>query len=176
VAFKNEPEYVRGYEEIAQYVVENKKGACVLYSSFYDTGYFVYFIRKHDHDRNLIILRADKILATSNMRYIVEERISDPKEIYEILNKFGIFYVVVNDFRTESQSLEWLRQEVKSDNFILRKQIKLSSNSPRVNNILLSVYEYKNYSPPSPDTMINMNIPLINDSIGVPLNHLISER
>ena len=44
--FQREPTYADGYEQTAKYVVENRKGESVLYSSKVDTGYFVFFYQK----------------------------------------------------------------------------------------------------------------------------------
>jgi hypothetical protein len=175
LAFQTGLEYVRGYEEAAQYIVAHRKGASVLYSniSVQDPGFFVFFVRKHDPDRELIVLRANKILATSEMSRIVEERIRQPEDIYEILQNYGVGYIVMGDRRTQSRSIEWLREEVQSEKFILRQKITLRSNKPDVNNLLLSIYEYKDYTPPKKETILDMNIPLMGDSIKIRFGDLL---
>lgn len=175
-AFQTEPEYTKGYEQAARYVVENRKGESVLYQGVNDTGYFIFFIRKHDSNQELIVLRSDKILATSKMISIIEERITEREEIYEILNDYGVGYVVIEDTETGSRSLEWLREEVKSVKFILRKEITLRSKLRRVNNVLLAVYEYKEYTPPKEGKMLHMNIPLMGDSIKIPFKDLLHKN
>ncbi len=57
VAYSIEPEYVDGYEEAAKYVVENRKGESVLYQEIKDTGYFIFFVQKHDPKQDLIVLQ-----------------------------------------------------------------------------------------------------------------------
>ena len=147
IAYKMEPGYVDGYEEAAKYVVEHRKGESVLYQEIEDTGYFIFFVRKHDPGQDLIVLRTDKILATSKMYSVVKERINSREQIYEILQKYGVGYVVLEDKKSESQALEWLREEVKTDNFILRKKVILRSSYQEVNNVPLAIYEYKDYTP-----------------------------
>jgi hypothetical protein len=174
-SLKSEPEYVKGYEEAAKYVVENASGHSVLYSNYKDTGYFTYFVRKHDTQRKMIVLRADKILATSFVRQIIEERISTASELYDHMENFGIRYIVINDFKTQSRSLELLRQEVQRDRFRLHKTVTVESNTSSVNNDVLQIYEYKDYSPPKPGVVLDMNIPLMNNRIQVPLENLLQK-
>ena len=176
VAYSTEPEYAEGYEEAAKYVVENKKGESILYSSVKDTGYFIFFIRKHSPEQDFIVLRADKILATSRMRKIVEERISTRKEIYQILKDYGTRYVVIEDIASKSRSLEWLREEMKSEKFILRKAVTLRSNKSTFNNIPIVIYEFKDYRPPKEGAIVDMNIPLMGETIAIPLKELLHEN
>ncbi len=175
LAYQGKQDFCEGFEEAAQYITENRKGTCVLYSGVHDTGYFIFFVRKHDPRREFIVLRANKILATSEMRSIVEERIDDPSEIYEILKGFGVAYVVTEDTKMESRSLEWLKKEVKSPNFILRKEIPLRSSSSRIDGVPLRIYEYKHYSTPKKGQVLDMHIPLMEGSIRVPLRNLMKE-
>ena len=173
IASKKELEYANGYEEAARYVIDNQKGASVLFSSKVDTGYFVFFIRKYDLRKNMIVLRADKILATGEMSAVIEERITKPEEIYEILQDFGTGYVVIEDMEYKSRPLKWLRDEVDSDRFILRKKIPISSDNPKLTNVDLMIYEYKDYTFPKHGKVLDMNIPLMGNSISVEFDNLL---
>ena len=175
VAFQSEPTYADGYEQAARYVVENRKGESVLFSSKVDTGYFIFFTRKHNPDKDLIVLRADKVLVTNEMSHIVEERITKREEIYAILKDYGIGYVVIEDKEYESPPLEWLREEAKSDNFILRKRIPMRSNNYKLQDVALAIYEYKGYTPPKHGKILHMNIPLMGDSITVKFDDLLNK-
>jgi hypothetical protein len=138
-----------------------------------DTGYFVFFVRKHDNGQKAIVLRSNKMLATSQMSHIAEDRIQSPKEIYDILHKFGICYVVLEELRFKSRALEWLKQEVKSDKFLLRKRIPITSNHPKLDGVSLAIYEYRGFTKASGDAVLQMNIPLMGDSIRVPFKDLL---
>lgn len=175
ITFQEAPTYADGYEQAAKYVVENRKGESVLYSSNVDTGYFVFFTRKHNPDNDLPVLRADKVLVTSELKYIIEERISKREEIYEILKDYGIGYVVIEDREYTSPPLEWLREEVKSDKFILCKSIPIRSNDYRLKDVALAIYEYKDYTPPRHGKVLQMNIPLMDDSIKVKFDDLLKK-
>jgi hypothetical protein len=174
-AFKTVPEYAYGYEQAASYVVDNRTGESVLYGGN-TSSYFIFFVRKHDPDRDLVVLRANKILATSKMHRIVEERITKREEIYDVLNDFGVGYVVIEDTESDSRTLEWLREEVKSDKFILRKRISLKSNRSYVDKVPLSIYEYKGYTSSKDDVVLHMNIPLMGDLIEIPFKDLIKKN
>jgi hypothetical protein len=176
IAFQREPTQADGYEQAARYIVENRKGESVLFSSKMDTGYFIFYTRKHDPQKDLIVLRADKVLATSEMNNIVEERIKKREEIYEILQDFGTGYVVIENRELESLPLKWLREEVKSDKFILRKRIPISSNDYRMQDVELAIYEYKEYTPPKHGKILDMNIPLMGDSIAVKFYDLLHKK
>ena len=65
-----------------------------------------------------------------------------------MLRDFGVGYVVIEDVKYKSPPLEWLREEVKSERFILRKRIPIRSNIKKLQDVTLAVYEYKEYTPP----------------------------
>ncbi len=176
IAFQGVPTYADGYEHAAKYVVENRKGESVLYSSNVDTGYFVFFTRKHNPDNDLPVLRANKVLVTNKMSHIIEERISKREEIYEILKDYGIGYVVIEDREYTSPPLEWLREEVKSDKFILRKSIPIRSNDYRLNDVALAIYEYKEYTPSRCGEILQLNILLMGDTITVNFDDLFNKN
>ena len=176
VAYHKEPTFADGYEQAAKYVVDNPKGESVLFMSKVDTGYFVFFVRKHDPHKNMIVLRADKLLVTSDMSYIVEDRITTRDEIYEILEDFGTGYVVIEESEFESSPLKWLKEEVKSHRFILRKRIPICSTNYRLQDVALAIYEYKGYTPSKQGKILHMNIPLMNDSITVKFDDLLHKN
>jgi hypothetical protein len=171
-AVRMEPRYAEGYEQAARFVVENQ-ASTVLYSSNVDDGYFVFFTRKYDRQKKMIVLRADKILATSNLGAIVNELISDPRQIYSTMNSFGIRYLVVENSKSRSRVLEWVEEEAGSEHFLLRKVIPVRSNyPPELRDVNLLIYEYKDWRPADPKAIIRMNIPLMGKDIVVPLADL----
>jgi 4-amino-4-deoxy-L-arabinose transferase-like glycosyltransferase len=169
------PSHAYGYEEAAQYVVNNWKGEAILYSSSSDSGNFIFFIRKHNKNKKIIVLRADKILATSRLKRIFDDRIKDPKEIQSLLNTFGVSYVVLEDRKYRSKALEWLRDEVRTDRFVLRNRIIIRSNISQLKGTSLAIYEYKGYSKAKADEILKMNIPLIGNAIKLRFGDLLEE-
>ena len=141
-AYAAEVEYTHGYEEAARYVAGDPKGSSIMFSSGVDTGYFVFFIRKHDPERRLIVLRANKILATSFYSRTIEDRVSEADEIYRLLEDFGTCYVVIEDIETDSHAQNLLRRELSSDRFALRRQIPLQTEDPRLDGVSLQIFGF----------------------------------
>lgn len=166
-----------GYEEAARFVVDSHPGPTVMFSGDVDTGLFTFFVRKHDPRRDLIVLRADKVLTTSLMGHLsVEDRIQSPDEIYDILRNFGTRYIVIEDRRSESRVLEWLRHELRSAKFVERRRIRIQTSNRSLQDRDLVVYEYTDAVPPNRHAMITMHLPLVRQSVSVPLSDLIDRK
>jgi hypothetical protein len=167
-------EYARGYEEAAEYILTRYMGDSVLYCTQVDTGFFIFFARKHDHSRNSVILRANKLLATSNMNTVIDNRITSSDEIYNLLNNYGVHYIVIEDKQYFSHALEMLQTELKTNSFVLKKKIPLRSSSKKLLNTNLCIYEYINSSAANPDSIVQINIPLMGENIRIPFSELIN--
>jgi len=166
-----------GYEEAARFVLQANPGPTVLFSGDVDTGFFPFFIRKHDAARRLVVLRADKVLTTSFMdQSSVEDRIERPDEIYGVLRKFGTRYVVVEDRPSQSRVLTWLQEELRSSNFIERKRIPIGTSDARLRGTSLAVYEFTGATPPDKDAILSMQMPLVAQSVSVRLSDLIARK
>lgn len=168
-----DPEYARGYEDAAQYVIDHPKGPTVMYNAAVDSGYFVFFVRKRDPSEELVVLRSDKVLATSRLGDIVEERISKREEIYEVLRELGTCYVALEDMPYTSPPLEWLREEVKGDRFRERVRIPIQSRAPRLRDVDLAIYEYKECGRPDPNAVLDFDLPLAGKSLRLKLANVI---
>jgi hypothetical protein len=171
-----EPEYADGYEEAAQYVLTHRKGESVLFSGKVDSGFFAFFVRKHDVDRSMVVLRADKTMVTSSLSRIIATQLTTPEQIYAMLHDFGTGYVVLEDMPYDSPPLELLRQEMKTEHFALRKRIPLRSNNEELRGVNLVVYEYLDYTPAKRDRLLRMRIPLMGGNIAVRFGDLLPEK
>lgn len=164
------------YEEAARFVLDQARtqpSPTVLYSASADTGIFVFFVRKHDPARQLVVLRSDKLFTTSLMGQLsVEDRISAPQEIYAALDRYGTRFIVIEDTPTGSRVLDWLRDELKGDRFIERRRIAADPTGYAASDLSLVVYEYKSARPPDRDAEIDLKLPLIGREIRVPLSAL----
>ncbi len=170
-------DYAGGYEEAAQFVLASNPGATVMFSGDVDTGYFTFFTRKHDAARRLVVLRADKILTTSKMgRSSVEDRIERPEQIYDVLHRYGTRYVVIEDLPSQSRVLEWLRQELKSPRFVERRRIPLRVTDVRLRGSSLAVYELLDASGPEAGATLAMRLPVVGQSLDIPLQDLIDRK
>ncbi len=166
-----------GYEEAAQFVLQTNPGPTVLFSGDVDTGFFTFFVRKHDSARRVVVLRSDKILTTSLLaRTSVEDRITQPEEIYGVLNTFGIKFIVIEDRPSGSRVLEWLRHELRSPRFVERRRIPFRTSDRRLRGTSLVIYEYTNTSPPADDAVLSMSLPVVRSSVTVKLSDLIDRK
>jgi hypothetical protein len=167
----------QGYEEAARFVLRSNPGPTVLFSGDVDTGFFTFFVRKHDADRRLVVLRSDKLLTTSFLgRLAFEKRITGPSDIYPILQRFGTRYVVIEDRPSRSPVLEWLRQELRSSRFVERARIPIVSREPRIRGTSLAIYEFTDMTPPAEDAVLSMNLPIVRRSLAVKLSDLIERK
>lgn len=162
-----------GYAEAARFVLANPRGATILYSAERDTGLFVFFARKHDPTRRAVVLRADKLLVTAAYDRVVEDRIVRREDIYALLHRFGVGYVVLEDRPTASAVLNWLRDETRTDRFVERFRAPIVSSRPGLEGASVSVYEFLDASPPDPEAVIDFSLPLARAAIAVRLKDLL---
>jgi len=166
-----------GYEAAARYVVEHPYGSTVLFSGDVDSGFFVFFVRKHDEARRLVVLRADKILTTSRLADpAVEDRIEHPEAIRPILTELGVGYVVIEDRPSESKVLEWLRSELKSDAYVERLRVPVESTDRRLRGSNLVVYQVRNAPAHAPDARVEVRLPVISTEVDVALADLVNRK
>ncbi len=169
------PTGAEGYEAAAQYVLSQPASSpTILFSGPVDTGYFVFFVRKHDPAGQHVVLRSDKLLTTSRMgRSSVKDRIMDRQEIYGLLRAYGTRFVVIEDQPSDSQVLDWLREELTTDRFIERHRIPIGTTDKRLRGVSLAIYEYRDAQPPDPDVNLELSVPLVRRTVRVPLDELI---
>ncbi len=166
-----------GYEEAATFTMTDRSSPTILYSASVDTGYFVFFVRKHDPAGHQVVLRADKMLTTSMMGDLsVEERIEDPGEIYAILNEYGTRFVVIEDRATGSTPIDWLRDELYGDQFVERLRVPIETSDRRLRDVDLVVFEYLAAVEPNPDAVVDVNLPIIGRGIQLRLSDIRHER
>lgn len=168
------PTGAEGYEAAARFVLSQDDSPTVLYSASVDTGYFVFFVRKHDPAQRLIVMRADKLLTTSLMADLsVENRIERPDDIYPLLQTYGTRFVVIEDRPSGSVVLNWLRDELRTERFAERQRIPIISQDYRLRGNSIAIYEYLDARPPSSDAAIDMRLPLVGRQFHVPLSELL---
>lgn len=166
-----------GYEDVARVVISQPPAPTVLFSGEIDSGLFVFFMRKHDPGRRQIVLRADKVLTTSfMMNASIEELVSSPEGVYDVLNRLGVGYVVVEDRRTSARVLDWVRQMVRSDHFSELYKVPVISTDPRMRHASLAVYRYRDARKPEPGVELAMKIPLAGRSLALPLSDLLDRK
>jgi hypothetical protein len=163
-----------GFETAAEWVTTaERKGDAVMFSGMIDSGYFVFFVRKHDFARNMVVLRADKLLTTSRMNApAYRNRITARDEIQRVLQQFGVAYVVLEDQPYPDGPLAWLHEEVKTPRFAERLRVPIQTADPRLRGVDVVVYEYKDFTPAAPGATLTLDVPLMNRSLAIPFDRL----
>lgn len=168
------PSGAGGYEAAAEYVVAESREPAVLFDSAVDTGYFVFFVRKHDELGRLLILRADKLMTMPGIdRTGPRSRISTPAEIYDLLKKFGVQFVVVEERDKGPQSLRLLHAELKTDRFVERQRIPIVSLEPAARGKDIVIYEFKDAGPADPEAELDIDIPKGNREIRIRMKDMV---
>jgi hypothetical protein len=166
-----------GYEEAAEYVVNADPGATVMFTGDIDTGFFTFFVRKHDPSRQLVVLRGDKVFTTSRLaRPSIEDRIGSASEIYDILRKYGTRFMVIEDRPSRSRTLESVRAELRTSAFAERKRIPIDTTDRRLEGTDLVVYEFLGHTAPDPSAILDIRLPLVRQEVTVTMRDLLARK
>jgi len=163
------PSGAGGYEAAARWVVDHSATPTVLFDTAVDSGYFAFFVRKHDPNRRLVLLRADKLEPPGGR----ETRLQTPEQLYGHLRRFGIRFVVVEDHQGMPRGLPSLRAELRTDRFVEWERIPIDSNDRRIRGVALAIYEFRDAQPADLDAEVDIGIPLGRREIRLRLRDLI---
>jgi hypothetical protein len=167
------PVGLSGYETAAEWVLAHTKAPTVMFNGPIDTGMFSFFLRKHDAQQRLVMLRADKLFATSLMGWHgLTQQIDRPEAIYPILQRYGTQYIVLEDTPSQSKALDWLRDALKTPRFAERLRLPLNGSHRTMRGVSLVVYEYLDATAPDPNAVLELDLPLVGRKIVVPLKDL----
>ncbi len=112
--------YVAGYAEAADFVAAHAPSRDVILFSGYRDGSFIFNLRAKGTRPDLTVLRADKLLlrvAIERRRGMEEKEYTEP-EIAEMLNGYGVHYVVAQtDFWTDLAPMARLQRVLQSERF-----------------------------------------------------------
>lgn len=164
--------YISGYEEAAKYVVEEAGAPTVVAFSGYHNGNFIFHVRKLDTNRNIVVLRGDKIF--SDHEWVAMHRDLAGQQLLRFLRDFGVKYVVLETKeRKDSPDIALLLKLLPAGDFILRKEIKLKTNIRAFEGVSLQVYQYCKEPLFSRET-IDFRLRGLGD-VSVPIQSLIQE-
>ena len=166
-AYTFEHPVISGYETAAKYIAENSKGFGILVNAYYNSN-FVFFFRKYDTQKNNIILRGDKLV----YQYYNGNN-CDSTSLLKMFADYGIKYIVVESFKSDMiPQLEIIKPILRSNYFILLKEIPIKTNIKEYKNTSIFIYEYNG------DFQINQrfltyDIWLAGKTIKYPIEHLL---
>ncbi|HWV18078.1 MAG TPA: glycosyltransferase family 39 protein [Rhodocyclaceae bacterium] len=141
-ALKRPVHYVDGYREAADKVADMAPpNSAVLFSGYRD-GAFVFNMRVREDRRDLMTVRADKLLLKVAVRRElgVEQKSYTEAEIARMLDEAGVHYVVAQqDFWTDLEVMASLQRVLNSEHFSEVGRVQTRANYP-VSDKLLLIY------------------------------------
>jgi 4-amino-4-deoxy-L-arabinose transferase-like glycosyltransferase len=155
---------IEGYREAATWIHENAPAATVVFSGQRD-GSFIFNLRALDPQRQMTVIRADKLLLNIAIRRElgVTEKTIDPAAIGPMLNRYGVSYVVAErDFWTDLTVMAAFQATLDSSQFEEVKRIVITANVPHLDRELRI---YRNRAPLAEHpARLRLDLPTINQS------------
>lgn len=122
---------VDGYREAADWIATNTPDKTVVMFSGNRDGSFIFNMRGREDRRDIYIIRADKLLLDVSVRRElgVEQKSYSPEQIGEMLDRYGVSYVVAqSDFWTDLEIMARLQDVLRGDQFEQVHQIAINAN------------------------------------------------
>ncbi|MBF0614705.1 MAG: phospholipid carrier-dependent glycosyltransferase [Magnetococcales bacterium] len=156
------PAFTKGHQEAARFAIEQSKNGRIFMDGV-NNGYFIYYVRLNDPNRNYFILRGDKLLHSSNVMTEDWTQIHthDLQGIRSHLDQHGIDILVVEESNyTNLEIHQMLRDHLKSDAFELLKTIPVHSSRSSLKNQSLLIYRYKQAKAPG-TKRFKLSLPIV---------------
>lgn len=172
-----EPWRASGFREAAKYVTDNPKGYTIFVEG-YGNGLFIFWVRKFDASKRWIVLRGDKLLASSVLShtYKLKVHINSADEIYRLFRKYGTTYVVVEERDTSGIPIfSILRDLLKGPQFRLVKKIPVESDDYYLRGQNLLIYE-RVEKPDLPKGELVIPLPIVGKTLRLPIEELAADR
>ena len=172
LSYARQPSFSQGYD-IAAGLVASQTQSPTLMVDAYNNGYFTYFVRQYDEDRELFVLRADKLLSSSGMyagerAQDVEQRLESKEDIGALMDRFGVQFIVVESKSPLPLPIhDLLREYLQSDRFRLAATIPIRTNRGPLRGQDLLVYENLELKTPE-GGVLELPIPIVGQTIRVP--------
>ena len=146
--------YVRGYEDAARYVVSNSTNSPFSFFVGRLNGNFIYQLRRHDPNRRLWVLRADKLLFSTLVNSQVEYKqfAGGDEDILATIFKYDPEFIIVeapqisNSIGVGDEARVNFEERVRAvlrnhpERFQLEKEIAIESNDPEYRGMRLQVF------------------------------------
>ena len=152
-----------------RYVLAQAKEPAILYDSAVDTGYFIFFVRKHDPAGEHIVLRADKIIGRGSGNLD-----QDRADLHAALQGLGVRWIVTEERQSGPRMLRMFHEEFGGARFALRQRIPVVSTAAP--GLHLLVYEYLDAKPPDYSAKITIDLPLGQRDFSLHLRDLVKAR
>lgn len=171
--------YAGGYEQAAAYVLQRTRSPVIFFDG-YANGQFIFFARKHDPDRQFVILRGTKIISSSSVSYRnkLEIHLHETEEIYKTFSDMGVQFAVVESGNVSGIKIhDELRKLLRdSSRFKLHKMIQVKSNMPALKDQNLLVYENLGYEEMAENQVLRLRLPIVGKTIQVKLEKILNDN
>ena len=145
-AFENEKPFISGYEKAAESVLEKMDNGILFFDGYYDAN-FIFYIRKHDKDRNVVVIRGSKAMFTTNIypEYDIKHIMDNQREIDQYIQDYGIKYIIVEDIIKGNLQVNITLRRLLNDGskFRLISTVGVDSNLKDNENKSILIYENK---------------------------------
>ena len=162
------PSGAEGYETAAVSMLARVKEPTMLYASDADTGYFPFFIRKHDHAQQHVVLRVDKLIGRGT-----GDPDHDRNALHFVLQELGVRWIVLESVPGRHPIIQMMHQEVRGPRFVERERIPVTSTAGPPG-LTLGIYEYLDAKPANYDAEVNFSLPLGQRKYSIRLRDLVS--
>jgi hypothetical protein len=158
---------VRGFEDVAGYIVKDKAFISVLYDGYFNSN-FVFSMRVNDPERKIFVFRASKTVFSTRMipELGYRELVGKEEMFHDVLKQYSVKYIVQE--KTDSLSTpanKKLRHWIQGKDFKLVKAFPMETEGYKNNGQLL-IYEYLRHQSTPMDT-IELDMPMLGRKITV---------
>ena len=168
------PAYVRGYEQAARDVVDLNTTAAPILCDAYADGNFIAYVRKFDPEKRQIVFRGDKLLFTFKIYYrdLKSINVHQEEDVYQMLDHYGIRYILVDGRFTEMKPKALLRRVLQNSvKFTRLKHYSIETNMPPYASGGLTLYEYRDVAPDE-TRELSLNIPVMSTGLSFSIQEL----
>ena len=167
-----------GYSEAAKYVVQHSESPVILFDG-YANGHFIFFVNVNDRNRDFIVLRGDKLITSSSIKYknMIQYHLKTNKEIYDAIVHMGVQLIVVESVNVSQLEIyAELRKLLKDESkFKLIKTFEIITNRSELKGHTLLVYKNQNWPGVDPEQPLILNLPVIGKKIEFKMKRVLAD-
>lgn len=155
--------YVEGYRDAARFAVANSRSRILFFQGFLN-GNFIFHVRQADPEKKHIVIRGGKVLVATNIvkEYALVERAHTEADIHEILQRYGVEYVIMEDKDVvELPIYGVLREMVKGLDFRKEARFPLKTNILLFEGMDLVAYRYLKARPLERGARLTLPMPAL---------------
>ncbi len=166
---------VAGYEQAAKYVL-GKSSSPVVFVHGYGHGQFIFFMRVLDPERKFVVVRGDKLIASSSITYRnrLKIHLRNEEEMAKALSDLGVQFLVVESLeKSDVEVFAKFRNLLDNHpSIVLKKTIPLKSNHSAFKDQSVLIYEMLQSPDPKANTVLNLRLPVVGQTIEMPLEDI----